>query len=134
VTDHNRVLEEPLQRSAFVRAARTNNPMALPAGLSRQDARRYRDLIHEYAGQVGAERMKYEDTQARVPAVVWLTVELERLQGERLCDRPVPLHTVLHMTQELRTLLQELELNGTTKSFGCNEEGALRGYLEEPRA
>jgi hypothetical protein len=38
------------------------------------------------------------------------------------------------MTQELRTLLQELELNGTTKSFGSNEEGALRGYLEEPRA
>ena len=105
--------------------------MALPAGLSRQDARRYRDLIHEYAGRVGAERMKYEDTQARVPAVVWLTVELERLQGERLCDRPVPLHTVLHMTQELRTLLQELDLSEPRNNSNGHDDGALRGYLEK---
>jgi putative DNA primase/helicase len=56
----------------------------------------------------------------------WLSVELDRLQGERLCDRPVSLHTVLHMTQELRTLLAELGLNDETRS---GQQPVLRDYL-----
>jgi hypothetical protein len=70
--------------------------------------------------------MAREDVRTRLRTVLWLSVEIDRLQGERLSDRPVPLHSVLHATQELRTLLQELGLSETTRSNGETLEQVLR--------
>jgi hypothetical protein len=93
------------------RASVSNDPLALPRGLllTTHTGRRWRDLAVTWAAQLG-ERMAREDVRARVRALIWLTVELERLHDERLCDKPVPLHTLLHMTQEQRTLIAELGL------------------------
>jgi hypothetical protein len=53
--------------------------------------------------------MKHEATRARVRSLIWLTLELERLRDGRICDRP-PIHTLLHMAQEQRVLIAELDL------------------------
>src|SRR5262245_16138276 len=101
-----------LSRSAFVRAARTNNPLLLPPGVSSRSSqgRRWRDLASSYAARLG-DRITDEAIVARLRSVIWLSIEIERLQAERLCNQPVPVHTLLHMTQELRVLLSELGLS-----------------------
>jgi hypothetical protein len=106
------------KRPQTARAKRTNDPFRLPDELHGQSpgARRWRDLVSHYSAQLGAERMKREDVRARVRSLVWLTIEIERLHDERVCDKPVPLHTLLHMTQELRTLIAELGLSTDTRS------------------
>jgi hypothetical protein len=130
VADHNRRAgPERASRSAYIRSAATNNPLACPPGVNPRssEGRRWRDLAVHYAGMLGPERMTRENVRTRLRAVLWLSVELDRLQGERLCDRPVPLHTVLHLTQELRTLLAELGLNDETRS--SSQQPVLRDYL-----
>jgi hypothetical protein len=97
----------PSQRSAV-----TNDPLALPPALllTTSAGRRWRDLAVSYAEQLGPERMTREDVRARLRSLIWITVELERLHDERVCDRPVPLHTMLHLAQEQRALIAELGL------------------------
>jgi hypothetical protein len=106
------------QRAATARSRTTNDPLRWPVGLHPQSgvARRWRDLATHYAAQLGPERMAREDVRTRLRSVLWLSVEVDRLQGERLCDRPVPLHSVLHAAQELKALLNELGLSEPTNS------------------
>ena len=106
------------RRPQTARAHRTNDPLGLPDGLHGQSpgARRWRDLCRAYSAQLGAERMRHESVIARVRTICWLTCEVERLQDDRMCNKPVPLHTLLHMTQELRVLIAELGLSGTETS------------------
>lgn len=106
------------RRPQTARARRSNAPLELPSGIHGQspEGRRWRDLATHYSTQLGAEHMKREDVRARVRSVLWLTVELERLQDERLCGKPVATETVLHLTQELRLLLRELGLSGSTST------------------
>jgi len=137
VVNRNQTVAEPSswpysgrgeRRPQTGRAARTNHPLGLPEGLHGQSpgARRWRDLARSYSARLGAERMRREDVIARVRSVVWLTLEIERLQDERLCDQPVPLHTLLHMTQELRVLISEL---GLSTPAGSERPPSLQGYL-----
>jgi hypothetical protein len=86
--------------------------LALPSRLSLTTARgrRWRDLAVHYSQQLGDERMTREDVRARLRSLIWLTIEFERLQDETICDQPVAIHSVLHMTQEQRALLNELGL------------------------
>jgi hypothetical protein len=127
LADHNQTISEPPvwpysgrgeRRPQTARAARTNDPLGLPDGLHGQSpaARRWRDLATHYSVQLGVECMKREDIRARVRSVLWLTCEVERLQDERLCGKPVATETVLHLTQELRLLLRELGLSGSTST------------------
>ena len=75
----------------------------------------WRDLAEPYAGLLGPERMAARGRARPAAQLLWLTVEIERLQSERMSDRPVPLHTVLHATQERRALLTELGLSDATR-------------------
>jgi hypothetical protein len=131
MADHNSTVSStpasrPARRSPVLQARVSNDPLAPPLGLNPRssEGRRWRDLALVYSAQLGPERMAREDVRTRLRSVLWLSVEVDRLQGERLCDRPVPLHSVLHATQELRTLLQEL---GLSEPQG-NGSG-LRDYL-----
>ena len=100
------------RRPQTARAARTNDPLELPPGVRGQspEGRRWRDLAAHYSTRLGAERMNREDIRARVRLILWLTVELERLQDQRMCDKPAPLHMLLYMQKELRDLLRSLGL------------------------
>jgi hypothetical protein len=73
--------------------------------------RRWRDLVAYYSQALGPERLRNEGVRARLRSLIWLTIEIERCTDERVCDKPMPIHTLLHMTQELRALLAELGLN-----------------------
>jgi hypothetical protein len=114
-------------RPAFVRAARTNNPLVPPAGVPARSSqgRRWRDLCRHYGGRLGPERLADEATRARLLNLIWLTTELERLRDARFCDRP-PIHTLLHMSQEQRVLLAELGLAEPTRGSGDDLHAHLR--------
>lgn len=109
------------------RAHRTNDPLALPATLSLKTSqgRRWRDLTVTYAEQLG-DRMEREDVRTRVSSLVWVTTELERLHDARMAGKPANLHTILHMTQEQRTLIAELGLSDPPSETGPG----LDKYLE----
>jgi hypothetical protein len=121
------VVAEPLPRSfgrsAFVRAARTNQPLALPAGMRSRspEGRRWRDLCRHYGNRLGAERLADEATRAKLLALIHLTM---RLELARDAATPLPLHSELHAVQELRTLLQDLGVS-EPQSNGSG----LRDYL-----
>jgi hypothetical protein len=89
------------RRPYTARSARTNDPFRLPDDLHGQSpiARRWRDLAAAYSAQLG-ERVRREDVRARVRALIWLTLEIERLHDDRICNRPVNLQLLLHMSQE----------------------------------
>ena len=108
MTHHATAALPPTQRSAV-----TNDPLGLPSRLLLTSARgrRWRDLAVSYAEQLGPERMVREDVRARLRSLIWTTIELERLHDERVCDKPVPLHTMLHLAQEQRALIAELDLD-----------------------
>jgi hypothetical protein len=115
-------------RSAFVRAARTNNPLVPPAGVPARspEGRRWRDLCRHYGSKLGAERLRDEATRARLLNLVWLTLELEHIRDTPPAQRP-PVHTCLHLSQEQRVLLSELGLSEPARSGG--EGDALQAYL-----
>jgi hypothetical protein len=69
---------------------------------------------------LGAERLADEATRAQLLNLIWLTLELERIRDLPSAQRP-PVHTLLHMSQEQRVLLQQLGLNEATKSNGESE-------------
>jgi hypothetical protein len=140
VMDYNRTASEPSpwpysgrgeHRPQTARAARTNDPLALPKTLRGRgqspQGRRWRDLARAYSAQLGPERMQREDVRARLRNLIWLTIELERLHDTAVSDRP-PIHTLLHMTQEQRVLLAELGLCDATRS----DAPRLSQYLEQP--
>lgn len=92
------------KRPQTARAARTNDPLSLPPGVRGQSprGRRWRDLAAYYSTLLGAERMKQEEVRTRVRSVLWLTVEVERLQDQRIGDKTVSLQTLLQLQKELR--------------------------------
>ena len=124
------------------RAARTNHPLVLPPGLNGQSpaGRRWRDLVEHYSVQLGPERMRNESIRARLRSLVWLTLEIERCTDERVCDKPVAIHTLLHMGQELRVLLAELGLKhdepqprpSPESEPGPERPTSLADYLAKP--
>jgi hypothetical protein len=141
--DHNQTRAEPAvrlrsgrgeRRPQTARAARTNDPLALPEALRGRgqspEGRRWRDLAAHFAARLGKERMQSEATRARVRNLIWLTVELERLHDACVCDRP-PVHTWLHMSQEQRVLLTELGLSESTRSNGDDLRDHLRNNSDE---
>src|SRR5262249_27446783 len=119
------------RRPQTARAARTNSPLEPPEHLRGKGhtaaGRRWRDLCRFYGNRLGASRLADEATRARLLNLIWLTLELERLRDARVCDRP-PVHTLLHMSQEQRVLLQELGLSEPTRSSGEGGD-ALHDYL-----
>jgi hypothetical protein len=125
------------RRPQTARAKRTNSPLELPEALRGRgqspEGRRWRDLCRFYGNKLGAERLADEGTRALLLNLLWVTLRLERVRDTAVGDQP-PTHTVLHLCQEQRTLLQELGLSAPTRSNGSDDEHGLRGYLEEPRA
>jgi hypothetical protein len=117
MSDHNRAAPEPASRSAFVRAARTNNPLAVPKGVGARtpEGRRWRDLCRVWGQRLGPERLRDEATRAKLLALIHLTLRLEQMRD---AAQPLPLHSELHAVQELRTLLHDLGLNEPTRSNG----------------
>jgi hypothetical protein len=115
-------------RPRTLRSATTNDPLRLPSGLDSHssEGRRWRDLADAYAAQLGPERMKYDIVQTQLRSLLWLSIELERLQAERLADKNVPLHTVLHATQEVRALIAALGLSEAMRSDGESLHDVLR--------
>jgi hypothetical protein len=126
-------LPRSFDRSAFVRAARTNNPLALPAGMRSRSpqGRRWRDLCHAWGQRLGPERLADEATRVKLLSLIHLTMRLEAMRD---AATPLPLHSELHAVQELRTLLQDLGLNEPQSNGGG---GDLHDHLrsgEEPGA
>jgi hypothetical protein len=128
MADHNQITSSAVvgpysgrgeRRPQTARAARSNDPLALPEALRGRgqspEGRRWRDLAAHYSAQLGSQRMKREEVRARVRSLIWLTIEIERLHDIRVCDRP-PIHTLLHMVQEQRVLIAELGLSDATRS------------------
>jgi hypothetical protein len=117
------------RRPQTARAHRTNSPLELPATLRGKgqtpEGRRWRDLCHHYGGKLGPERLVDEATRAQLLNLIWLTLELERIRDAPAPQRP-PVHTLLHMSQEQRVLLQQLGLNEATRSNGETLEQVLR--------
>ena len=121
------------RRSAFVQAARTNNPLQLPAGMRSRSpqGRRWRDLSHAW-GEARPRRLADEATRAQLLNLIWLTMELECIRDLPTSQRP-PVHTLLHMSQEQRVLLQQLGLNEPTQSNGRRRAGVALCNVEEAR-
>jgi hypothetical protein len=116
------------RRPQTARAHRTNSPLEPPAALRGRgqspEGRRWRDLCRHYGGKLGAESLADEGIRAKLLSLIHLTLRLEQMRD---AATPLPLHSELHAVQELRTLLQDLGLNGDTNSFGNAHE--LPGYL-----
>jgi hypothetical protein len=100
------------ERGPTARSKLSNNPLLRPEGVSAQSnaGRRWRDLASYYGKVLGPERLSREDIRAKLRNVIWLTLETEQLRTERLCGRPVSIHQVLHLSQELKALLGDLGL------------------------
>jgi hypothetical protein len=117
------------RRPQTARAHRTNSPLELPATLRGKgqtpEGRRWRDLCRHYGSRLGPERLADEATRAQLLNLIWLTLELERIRDAPAAQRP-PVHTLLHMSQEQRVLLQQLGLNEATRSNGETLEQVLR--------
>jgi hypothetical protein len=62
-------------------------------GQSRQ-GRRWLDLAQHYSALLGPERIKHEPTVAKVRALIWTTLEAERLSDLHLRGEPVSPHAV----------------------------------------
>lgn len=112
------------KRPQTARAARTNDPLELPQGVRGQspEGRRWRDLAAHYSARLGAERMEREDVRVRIRLILWLTIELERMQDQRLCDKPAPLQMLLYMQKELRDLLRSLGLHVVVPTSARNSK------------
>lgn len=119
----------PATRSAFVRAARTNNPLAPPAGLDPRspEGRRWRDLARYFGQRLGAERLRDEAQRALLLNLVSITLEIERIRDTPTATQP-QVHTRLHLMQEQRCLLAELGLSGAARN---GEPSALRDLLRD---
>lgn len=115
-------------RASTLRSRRTNDPLVLPSGLNSRssEGRRWRDLALAYSAQLG-DRLKYDGVGTQLRSLLWLSLELDRMTAERLTGKPVPLHSVLHATQEVRVLLAALGLSETTRRNGDDHD--LPGYL-----
>ena len=102
------------RRPQTARAHRTNHPLELPAALRGKgqtpEGRRWRDFCRHWGGRLGPERLADEATRAQLLNLIWLTLELERIRDASAPQRP-PVHTLLHMSQEQRVLLQQFGLN-----------------------
>jgi hypothetical protein len=87
--------------------------LALPAGLllTTRRGRRWRDLAEHYSALIGPERMKREDVRPRLRGLVWLTLRIEAAQDDDACGRPINAQLLLHMQQEFRAALTELDLD-----------------------
>ena len=108
-------------RAANNRARRTNHPLVPPASLRPRSpqARRWADLVRHWGPRLGAERLADESVRAQLLSLVWLTLQLEQLRDAG--PGAAPIHTVLHLTQEVRTLLAALGLSEPTRSNGNGE-------------
>src|SRR5262249_43805001 len=113
------------------RAARTNDPLALPVGVkgNRVQARRWRDLARHYTALIGAARLKSEPTVARLRSLIWATIEAEQLSDARLRGEAVALHALLHLGAEIRALLRELGLSSAEAN--SESQPALHDYLRD---
>jgi hypothetical protein len=138
--DHNRADEASCRLDQ--RALLTNNPFAPPVGLPPRARRRYRDLMFDYRKRLG-QRVERPDVQARLRSLVWLQIELERLQIERLREgeNKREFYTVLHATQEHSHLLAELGLSelqsmswSDKRAPASNGVGKPSGLLHEALA
>jgi hypothetical protein len=137
MADHNQITSSAVVgpysgvgeiRPLTARARRTNSPLDLPATLRGKgqtpEGRRWRDLCRHYGSKIGNERLADEGIRAKLLSLIHLTLRLEQMRD---AATPLPLHSELHAVQELRTLLQDLGLNGDTNNFGNAHE--LPGYL-----
>jgi hypothetical protein len=119
------------RRPQTARAHRTNSPLELPAALRGRgqspEGRRWRDLCRHYGGKLGAERLADEATRALLLNLVDLTLRLERIRDS--AQQPTT-HTVLHLCQEQRTLLQQLGLSERSHGNNNGDSGPdLHDYL-----
>ena len=107
VAAHNRGVD----RSSYNRSARTNDPLALPRGLSglTAEARRWRDLVRSYSDQLG-ERMRREDVRVLVGSLVSLSLISERLNDEVARGETVDPNHVIQVAQTIMRLLAELDI------------------------
>jgi hypothetical protein len=96
--------------------------------------RRWRDLVTIFAEQLGEERMRDEAIKTRLGVLVMLTLELERLSEEQVCDRPLDPHQLVHLAQEQRALMQELGLGSAAHLLrnkgDAPEQSDLHAYVE----
>jgi hypothetical protein len=117
------------RRPQTARARRTNFPLELPARLrgrgQTSEGRRWRDLCRHYGSRLGPERLADEATRACLLNLIWITLELEHFRDSPPAQRP-PVHTLLHLSQEQRVLLQQLGLSAPTRSNGETLEQVLR--------
>jgi hypothetical protein len=106
------VAPTPSRRSPLVRAARSNDPLMLPAGIDARSpaGRRWNDLAAHYSQQIGPQRLAFESTRAKLTSLLWLTLQLERARDATKGDC-LPIHTMLHLAQEQRVLISELGLD-----------------------
>ena len=100
----------------YNRSARTNDPLALPSGVSglTTEGRRWRDLVRDYGAQLG-ERMSREDVRALVGSLVSLTLISERLNAEVARGEPVDPNNVIQVSQTIVRLLNELGLRSAVQ-------------------
>ena len=66
--------------------------------------------MRHWGPRLGAQRLADEAIRATLLNLIWITLELERIRDLPTSQRPA-IHTVLHISQEQRVLLQQLGLN-----------------------
>jgi hypothetical protein len=96
-------------RHSMQRSSATNDPLAPPTGLllTTRRGRRWRDLAEAYSAALGLDQMKREDVRARVRGLIWVTMQIEMLHDQSICDNA---QLILHLQQEQRATLNELGL------------------------
>jgi hypothetical protein len=110
-----RVLARVAQRPRFVRAARTNDPLLPPPGLSGVELRRWRDVTAHYVEQLG-ERFEQEHVRVLAGQLVSLTLLAERQQAAVARGEEVEPIWVIQGTQTILRLLAELGFEHTAQS------------------
>ncbi len=111
------------------RAALTNDPLGLPAGIVRSSVagRRWRDLAEAYSAQLGPDKMGREDVRLLVGNLISFTLVAERQRARIARDEDVDVNQFIQLNQTVRGLLDRLRLSSAPRS----EDPGLAGYLSE---
>jgi hypothetical protein len=99
-------------RPTTAKSSKTNDPLRPPAGLhpQSQQARRWRDLVNDYAVQLG-ERIKQEQVRAHLGSLVSLTLKSERLNDRVTKGEEVSVSDLVQLSQHILRLLSELGIS-----------------------
>ncbi|SHF60540.1 hypothetical protein SAMN02745157_2524 [Kaistia soli DSM 19436] len=115
------------------RAAVSNGSRLLPGVDGRSaSARRYRDLMKEFTGELGGEGIMTEPMRALVRQAAAVTVEAEKMQAAIVRGDPVDTEQLVRVTNTLARLMNLLKTKAKAAKAGQRTE--LSEYLRNRAA